>query len=105
MCELNQARRVAKFNGTRRLALLIVPLLAAIVSHQGRAQSPAPALTEARQRIAYAELQSGGGLQHTFYISGSPDEAKIREVQAQLTRGQSEAIAANAGFRKMSYAA
>jgi hypothetical protein len=103
MCELNQAPRAAKFNGTRRLAWLLVPLLAAIVSHQGQAQSPAPAapaLSEAQQRIAYAELQSIGTLQYTFYISGSPDEAKIREVQAQLTHGQSEMFVANHCVRR-----
>jgi hypothetical protein len=65
--ELNQARRVAKFNGRCRLAWL----LAAIVSHQGQAQSPAPALSEAQRRIAYAELQSVGGLHAKLGVATS----------------------------------
>lgn len=101
MCKLDQARRAAKFDRRRCLAGLLV----AIVSQQGQAQSPAPALSEAQQRVAYAELQSVGTLQYTFYISGSPDEAKIREVQSRLTRGQSESIVASSGFKKMTYAA
>lgn len=108
MCELIRARRAAKFDGKRPLAWLLVPLLGALVSPQGQAQAPAPpapVLSEAQQRIAYAELQSIGTLQHTFYISGSPDEAKIRDVQAKLTLGQSEIFIANAGLKKMTYAA
>ena len=66
------------------------------------AAAPAePVFTEQQSRVAYAELQAVGAMQYTFYVAGSTEEEKARDVRKRLPNGTSEAYVQNAGFKKM----
>ena len=60
-----------------------------------------PVFTEQQSRVAYAELQAVGAMQYTFYVAGSTEEEKARDVRRRLPNGTNEAYVQNAGFKKM----
>jgi hypothetical protein len=87
----------------------IVPLAFVLLLRMGLAladvpptdPAAAPTLTDDELRTAYAEVQMIGGMVYTYYLTGSPDEAKLDAVVKRLGPTPAEAFLEKLGLRKV----